>query len=141
MTIINWLNDNGVLISKNLADAMIAFEFKHNTTVNNKWVSELIEEVIKFTQKLLSDSENLRQNINKVEIIHEVILQLEPHSLLRMAIYRVFFELTDKVQDFQIGDETDNLIVELVRCTAKYYNNPPNDLLVFLLEQSEELTK
>ena len=45
MTTINWLNDNGVLISKDLADSLAAFEYKYDISVNNQWVSGLIQEL------------------------------------------------------------------------------------------------
>lgn len=128
MPTINWLNDNGILVSKKLADAIAEFEYLNKVNLDNKSVTNFIQEVVKLTKQVLSDSDNLRHNVCQVDIIHDIILQLDLHSPLRMAIYMILFDMTGEVRDFQIGDATDRLIMEIIRCTVQGYDRWQKDV-------------
>lgn len=141
MRIIKWLNDNGVLISKKLAEVMAEFEFHNSVDINKESVQNFIQEVVQLTKQVLSNSDNLAKNTSAVQIIHEIILQLEPHSLLKMAITGMLFEITGKVVDFQIGDVTDRLMIEIIRCTVQSSLYPSSDFPMFAPEPNEEITR
>jgi hypothetical protein len=119
MAIVNWLNENSVLVSKNLADLFAAFEFNNGVDINDESVFSFIQEVVNLTQQVLHDSTDLKRTTaaNAVAIIHAIICQLDGLSPLSLAIYQMSFRITGQVKDFQLGDDTDKLIKELIRCT------------------------
>lgn len=114
--IVKWLNENGVLISSKLASAMAAVEF-HNGGLGliDKLANDLIKELVKFAKEALKDEDNFYNEDDKAGKIYNLIVGGCASHELQNAIE----EVEDRLHKWQIGDEIDCLIVEVIVCTVQ----------------------
>jgi hypothetical protein len=114
MKIVKLLNDSGVLISKKLADTIAAFKF-HNCGSIDELASDFVKKLVKFTKEALQDSENFYQDDDYPRKIYNLISEDAASRELQDAIDKI----EDDLHEWKVGDELDNLIVEIIACTVE----------------------
>lgn len=117
--IVQWLNDNRVLISGKLASAIAAVEF-HNGGLGliDELAGELVKELVWFTKEALQDEDNFHNEDDKAGTIYNLISEDCASHKLQNAID----EIEDRLHKWQIGDEIDCLIVEVIACTVQCFD-------------------
>lgn len=123
MTIVKWLNDNDVLISKKLADAIAAFEFDNSQTIDGL-ASELVKELVKFTKEALEDTDNFYRNNDHAGVIYNIISEDCASYELQGAIDKIESDF----HEWKVGDELDDLIFEIINCTVESATHSSNSI-------------
>ena len=117
-TVVKWLNDNGIKITKKLADAMAAFEF-HNCGTIDDLASDFIGELVKFTKEALEHPEYFPRNTqDKTAVIVRLVYERLASHDLQAAVY----DLEDRLHTIQRLDEIDSLMIETVNCAVTAYD-------------------
>lgn len=117
-TVVKWLNDNGIEISKKLADAMAAFEF-HNCGTIDDLARNFVEQLVKFTREALQDSDNFyHDSEDKAGVIYNLICENAASHELQAA----WDEIEDRLHTINGLDEIDNLVNEVIACAVKAYD-------------------
>ena len=115
MTIVKWLNDNDALISKKLADAIAAFEF-HNSQTIDESASEFVKELVKFTKEALDYPDKFyHDGEDRAGAIYNIISENCASGELQGAINKIESDF----HEWKLGDELDDLIVEIINCTVE----------------------
>lgn len=117
-SVVKWLNDNGIEITKKLADAMAAFEF-HNCGSVDDLARDFVEQLVKFTKEALQVSDNFYHNAeDKAAVIVNLIYECLGSHDVQMAVYA----LEDRTHTIKRLDEIDNLMSELIACAVTAYD-------------------
>ena len=114
MTIVKWLNDNDVLISKKLADALAAFEL-HNSQTIDESASEFVKELVKFTKEALEYPDKFYHDGDRAGAIYNIISEDCASYELQGAIDKIESDF----HEWKLGDELDDLIAEIINCTIE----------------------
>ena len=113
MTIVKWLNSNGILIYSELAGAMASFEFRNPDYI--ELGDEFIRELVNFTKEALKNPDNFYHDNDKASVIYNLISENCASLNLQFAIDK----MQDKLHKIKVGDEIDNLMVQVISCTIQ----------------------
>lgn len=114
MQVVRWLNENGITISKKLADAMAIFEF-HNCGTVDDLASNFVKNVVLFAKEAIADPDNFVWNNDKIAVLINQVYESGGSIELQASID----DLEARLHTMRALDEIDNLLNELINCTVK----------------------